>query len=152
VIAKRLAWDRMRMDPTDIADITGATYTFLMNGQAHWENPTFLAKPGQRVRLRIANASTMTFYDVRIPGLPMTVVQADGQNIKPVETDELRIAVAETYDVVVTMPDDEAYTIFAETMDRSGYARGTLAPRRKAWPLKYPSSDVDRCSPWRTWA
>ena len=129
VIAKRLAWDRMRMDPTDIADITGATYTYLMNGQAHWENPTFLAKPGQRVRLRIANASTMTFYDVRIPGLPMSVVQADGQNIKPVETDELRIAVAETYDVVVTMPDDGAYTVFAETMDRSGYARGTLAPR-----------------------
>ncbi len=129
VLDKRLAWDRMRMDPTDIADITGATYTFLMNGKAAHENPTFLARPGQRVRLRIANASTMTFYDVRIPGLPMTVVQADGQNIRPVETDELRIAVAETYDVVVTIPDDRAYTLFAETMDRSGFARGTLAPR-----------------------
>ncbi len=130
VLEKRLAWDRMRMDPTDIADITGATYTFLMNGKAAHENPTFIARPGQRVRLRIVNASTMTFYDIRIPGLPMTVVQADGQNIKPVETDELRIAVAETYDVIVTLPDERAYTLFAETMDRSGYARGTLAPRQ----------------------
>lgn len=129
VLGKRLAWDGMRMDPTDIADITGATYTYLMNGKAAHENPTFIAKPGQRVRLRIVNASTMTFFDIRIPGLPMVVVQADGQNIKPVETDELRIAVAETYDVIVTLPDDQAYTLFAETMDRSGYARGTLAPR-----------------------
>ncbi|MBQ0799623.1 MAG: copper resistance system multicopper oxidase [Porticoccaceae bacterium] len=129
VMGKRLAMDGMRMDPTDIADITGATYTYLMNGKAAHENPTFIAKPGQRVRLRIVNASTMTFYDIRIPGLPMVVVQADGQNIKPVETDELRIAVAETYDVIVTLPDDQAYTLFAETMDRSGYARGTLAPR-----------------------
>ncbi len=130
VLAKRLAWNRMRMDPTDIADITGATYTYLMNGKAAHENPTFIAKPGQRVRLRIVNASTMTFYDVRIPGLPMTVVQADGQNLKPVETDEFRIGVAETYDVIVTLPDARAYTLFAETMDRSGYARGTLAPRQ----------------------
>ncbi|MFO7654243.1 MAG: copper resistance system multicopper oxidase [Candidatus Krumholzibacteriia bacterium] len=129
VIGTRLKWDRMRMDPTDIADVTGATYTFLMNGRSAEENPTFLARPGQRVRLRLVNASTMTFYDVRIPGLPMTVVQADGQNIEPVETDELRIAVAETYDVLVTLPADRAYTLFAETMDRSGYARGTLAPR-----------------------
>jgi CopA family copper-resistance protein len=130
VLGKRLAWDRMRMDPTDIADITGATYTYLMNGRAAHENPTFVARPGQRVRLRMVNASTMTFYDVRIPGLPMTVVQADGQNIKPVETDELRIAVAETYDVVVTLPDDQPRTLFAETMDRSGHARGTLASRK----------------------
>ena len=129
VLKKRLAWDRMRMDPTDIADITGATYTYLMNGRAAHENPTFIARPGQRVRLRIANASTMTFYDVRIPGLPMTVVQADGQNIKPVVTDEFRIGVAETYDVIVTLPDARPYTLFAETMDRSGYARGTLAPK-----------------------
>jgi CopA family copper-resistance protein len=130
VLEKRLAWDRMRMDPTDIADITGATYTFLMNGRAAHENPVFLAQPGQRVRLRFVNASTMTFYDIRIPGLPMTVVQADGQNIKPVETDEFRIGVAETYDVIVTLPDARAYTLFAETMDRSGYARGTLAPKQ----------------------
>jgi CopA family copper-resistance protein len=126
---KRWQWNWMRMDPTDIADITGATYTYLMNGRASHENPTFLAEPGQRVRLRLANASTMTFYDFRIGGLPMTVVQADGQNVEPVEVDELRIAVAETYDVVVTVPDDSAYTLFAETMDRSGFARGTLAPR-----------------------
>jgi CopA family copper-resistance protein len=130
VLEKRLAWDRMRMDPTDIADITGATYTFLMNGRAAHENPVFLARPGQRVRLRFVNASTMTFYDIRIPGLPMTVVQADGQNLKPVETDEFRIGVAETYDVIVTLPDARAYTLFAETMDRSGYARGTLAPEQ----------------------
>jgi len=130
VVGKRLAWDRMRMDPTDIADITGATYTFLMNGKAAHENPTFVAQPSQRVRFRITNASTMTFYDFRIPGLSMTVVQGDGQNVQPVETDELRIGVAETYDVVATMPDDQAYTVFAETMDRSGYARGTLAPRK----------------------
>lgn len=130
VFKKRLEWDRMRMDPTDIADITGATYTYLMNGKAVHENPTFIAEPGQRVRLRIVNASTMTFYDVRIPGLPITVVQADGQNIKPVETDELRIGVAETYDVIVTLPDARAYTLIAETMDRSGYARGTIAPRK----------------------
>ncbi len=128
VLEQRLAWDRMRMDPTDIADVTGATYTYLMNGKAAHENPTFLAEPGQKVRLRIVNASTMTFYDIRIPGLPMTVVQADGQNVKPVETDEFRIAVAETYDVIVTLPEARAYTLFAETMDRSGYARGTLAP------------------------
>jgi len=128
VLKSRLAWDRMRMDSTDIADITGATYSYLMNGKTADENPTFIAEPGQRVRLRIVNASTMTYYDVRIPGLPLTVVQADGQNIKPVETDELRIGVAETYDVIVTLPDARAYTLFAETMDRSGYARGTLAP------------------------
>ncbi len=127
-IAMRLRWDWMRMDPTDIADVTGITYSFLLNGQTSAENPTLLARPGQRVRLRILNASSQTYYDFRIPGLPMTVVQADGQNVKPVETDELRIAVAETYDVIVTLPDAKAYTLFAETMDRSGSVRGTLAP------------------------
>ena len=130
VIKKRLTWDRMRMDPTDIADVTGATYTYLMNGKSAEENPTFIAKPGQRIRLRFNNASTATFYDVRIPGLPVTVVQADGQNIKPVETDEFRIGVAETYDVIVQLPEDKAFTLFAETMDRSGFARGTIAPRK----------------------
>ncbi len=128
VLSERLRWQRMRMDPTDIADVTGATYTYLMNGRGASENWTAIAKPGQRVRLRVVNAAAMTYFDLRIPGLPMTVVQADGQNIEPVETDELRIAVAETYDLIVTMPDARAYTIFAETMDRSGYARGTLAP------------------------
>ncbi len=130
VIAKRWKWNRMRMDPTDLLDVTGATYSYLINGHAADENPTFLAKPGQRVRLRLTNASAMTYFDVRIPGLPMTVVQADGQDIVPVETDELRIAVAETYDVIVELPRDKAYTFFAETMDRSGFARATLAPRQ----------------------
>lgn len=130
VLSKRLQWQWMRMDPTDIADVTGATYTYLMNGKSAGENWTAVARPGQRVRLRLVNASAMTYFDFRIPGLPMTVVQADGQNIKPVDTDELRIAVAETYDVLVNIPDDRAYTLFAETMDRSGYTRGTLAPRQ----------------------
>ena len=129
VLAWRQRWARMRMDPTDIADVTGSTYTFLMNGRSAEENPTFLARPGQRVRFRIVNASAMTFYDIRIPGLPMTIVQADGQNVRPVEVDEFRIGVAETYDVIVTLPDNRAYTVFAEAMDRSGHARGTLAPR-----------------------
>jgi len=129
VIGKRLEWDRMRMDPTDIMDVTGAILTFLMNGKAHWENPTFVAQAGQRVRLRILNASATATYDVRIPGLPMTVIEADGTDVDPVETDEFRIAVAETYDVIVTLPEARAYTILAETMDRSGFARGTLAPR-----------------------
>jgi CopA family copper-resistance protein len=128
-VGKRLNWNWMRMDPTDIADITGATYTYLLNGRTSEENPTFIAKPGQKVRFRITNASTMTYYDFRIPGLPMTVVQTDGQNVEPVEVDELRVAVAETYDVVVTLPDNKAHTIFAETMDRSGFARGTLASK-----------------------
>lgn len=128
VIASRLRWNRMRMDSTDIADVTAETYSYLLNGRTARENPTFIANPGEKVRLRLTNASAMTYFDVRIPGLAMTVVQADGQNVEPVEVDELRIAVAETYDVIVTLPDDAAYTIFAESMDRSGYARGTLAP------------------------
>lgn len=129
VIAWRQKWARMRMDPTDISDVTGSTYTFLMNGQSSDDNPYFAALPGQRVRLRITNAAAQTFFDVRIPELPMTVVQADGQNVEPVEVDELRIGVAETYDVIVTLPDERAYTLFAEAADRSGHARGTLAPR-----------------------
>ncbi|NET30137.1 copper resistance system multicopper oxidase [Okeania sp. SIO1I7] len=124
-----LDWRRMRMDPTDIADITGATYTYLMNGMAPESNWSGIFKPGEKVRLRFINASAMTFFDVRIPGLKMTVVQADGQNVQPVTVDEFRIAIAETYDVIVEPEAETAYTIFAETMDRSGYARGTLAPR-----------------------
>ena len=126
---KNSGWSRMRMDPTDIADVTGATYTYLMNGMAPGSNWTGLFKPGERVRLRFINASAMTFFDVQIPGLKMTVVQTDGQNVQPVTVDEFRIAVAETYDVIVQPEADIAYTVFAETMDRSGYARGTLAPR-----------------------
>ncbi|MCB9773837.1 MAG: copper resistance system multicopper oxidase [Nitrospiraceae bacterium] len=124
-----LMWDRMRMDPTDLADVTGYTYTYLMNGLAPEQNWTGLFRPGERVRLRFIAATAMTFYDVRLPGLTMTVVQADGQNVQPVVVEEFRIGPAETYDVIVQPNEDRAYTIFAETMDRSGYARGTLAPR-----------------------
>ncbi len=124
-----LAWAGMRMSPTDIADVTGHTYTYLMNGQHPDGNWTGLFRPGERVRLRFINGSAMSYFNVRIPGLPMTVVQADGQDVQPVQTDELQIAVAETYDVIVTPAEDRAYTVFAESMDRSGYARGTLAPR-----------------------
>ena len=128
-IQNYLMWDRMRMDPTDFADVTGYTFTYLMNGLSSAGNWTGLFRPGERVRLRLINAASMTFYDVRIPGLTMTVVQADGQNVQPVVVDELRMGVAETYDVIVEPIEDRAYTIFVETMDRSGYARGTLAPR-----------------------
>ena len=127
--AKKIAWDRMRMMPTDIADITGSTYTYLMNGLHPAGNWTGLFKPGERVRLRFINGSAMSYFNVRIPGLPMTVVAADGQNVAPVETDEFQIGVAETYDVVVEPTSDAAYTVMAESMDRSGYAAGTLATR-----------------------
>jgi CopA family copper-resistance protein len=129
-MADRLAWGEMRMDPTDIADVTGYTYTFLVNGQGPEANWTALFKPGERIRLRFVNAAAMTHFDVSIPGLKMQIIQADGQNVEPVEVDEFRIAVAETYDVLVEPREPQAYTIFAEAMDRSGYARATLAPRR----------------------
>lgn len=122
-------WAKMRMSSRDIADVTGSTYTYLLNGHSVEENWTALFKPGERVRLRVINGSAMTYFDVRIPGLKMTVVAADGQPIQPVPVDEFRIAVAETFDVIVTPEADQAYTIFAETMDRSGYARATLASR-----------------------
>jgi CopA family copper-resistance protein len=128
-LKERLMWDRMRMDPTDISDITGLTYTYLVNGQGPQENWTGLFRPGERVRLRIINASAMTVFNVRIPGLRMTVVQADGNNVRPIVVDEFMISVAETYDVIVEPTDDRAYTIVAEAADRSGMGRGTLAPR-----------------------
>ncbi len=127
-INKRKMWQQMRMNPTDLADISGYTYTYLMNGTAPAGNWAGLFRPGERVRLRFINSGAMTFFDVRIPGLKMTVVQTDGQNVEPVTVDEIRIGVAETYDVIVT-PKDDAYTIFAQSMDRTGFARGTLAPR-----------------------
>ncbi|MDA0652246.1 MAG: copper resistance system multicopper oxidase [Proteobacteria bacterium] len=126
-IEDRKMWGDMRMTPTDIADVSG--YTFLVNGKNTKQNWTGLFKPGERVRLRFVNASAMTFFDVRIPGLKMTVVQADGNNVWPVNVDEFRIAVAETYDVIVRPEDDKAYTLFAESMGRTGFARGTLAPK-----------------------
>lgn len=125
----RLRWGRMRMAPTDIADVTGHHYTYLMNGLGPETGWYGLFTPGERVRLRVINAAAMTYFNLRIPGLPMTVVQTDGQNVAPVTVDELQIAVAETFDVVVEPVEDRAYTVFAEAMDRSGYARGTLAPR-----------------------
>ena len=128
-LAERAMWSGMRMDPTDIADVTGATYTYLINGHGPQENWTGLFRPGEQVRLRLVNASGMTVFQLRIPGLPMTVVQADGNDVRPVEVDELQISVAETYDVVVTPKEDRAFTIVAESVDRSGMARGTLAPR-----------------------
>lgn len=124
----RLMWGDMRMSPADIMDVTGAVYTFLMNGHTPAANWNGLFHPGERVRLRFINGSAMTTFDVRIPGLNLTVVQADGSDVEPVEVEEFRIGVAETYDVIVT-PGDQAYTIFAQAQDRSGYARGTLAPR-----------------------
>ncbi|HAQ36818.1 MAG: copper-binding protein [Maricaulis sp.] len=125
----RLMWGQMRMSPTDISDVTAATLDFLMNGHGPADNWTGLFEPGERVRLRFINASAMTFFNVRIPGLPMTVVQCDGLDVQPVETDEFQIGVAETYDVVVQPREDRAYTLMCETIDRSGYVRGTLAPR-----------------------
>ncbi|WP_277751820.1 copper resistance system multicopper oxidase [Dankookia rubra] len=128
-IEDRLQWGRMRMSPTDIADVTGYTYTYLLNGQPPGSNWTALFRPGERVRLRFINGATMTFFDVRIPGLKMSVVEADGNSVVPVEIDEFRIGVAETYDVIVQPREDRAYTVFAQSMDRTGFARGTLATR-----------------------
>lgn len=127
-VQDRLAWGNMRMSPRDLADVTAHTYTYLMNGLHAEANWTGLFRRGERVRLRIINASAMTFFNLRIPGLPMTVVLADGQYVEPVETDEFQIGVAERYDVIVEPASDRAYTIMAESMDRSGYVRGTLAP------------------------
>jgi L-ascorbate oxidase len=126
-LADRLDWGGMRMTPTDIADISG--YVFLVNGKNPEQNWTGLFAPGERVRLRFINAAAMTYFDVRIPGLEMTVVQADGNNVQPVKVDEFRIAVAETYDVIVRPIEEQAYSIIAEPLERGGLARGTLAPR-----------------------
>ena len=124
----RADWGDMRMDPTDLADVSG--YTFLINGKSPAGNWTGLFTPGERVRLRIINGSAMSFMDVRIPGLKLIVVQADGQNVEPVVVDEFRIAPAETYDVIVAPREEKPYTIFAEPIDRSGFAAATLAPQQ----------------------
>ncbi|WP_277588918.1 copper resistance system multicopper oxidase [Pseudomonas chlororaphis] len=128
-LADRKMWAQMKMTPTDLADVSGHTYTYLINGQSPGGNWTGLFKPGERLRLRLINGSAMSYFDLRIPGLKMTVVAADGQYVQPVSVDELRIAVAETYDVLVEPGSQEAYTLFAQAMDRSGYARGTLSQR-----------------------
>ena len=127
-LSDRAAWGRMRMSPRDIADVTGATYTYLINGHATDDNWNGVVKAGERVRLRIINASAMTLFNVRIPGLPMTVVQADGLNVRPLEVDEFQMGVAETYDVIVQPKDDRAYAFVAESIDRSGQAVATLGP------------------------
>ncbi|MHA4978732.1 copper resistance system multicopper oxidase [Pseudomonas extremorientalis] len=124
--ADRLMWAQMKMNPTDLADVSGETYTYLLNGQPPERNWTGLFRAGETLRLRFINGSAMSYFDVRIPGLKMTVIAADGQPVQPVSVDEFRIAVAETFDVLVE-PTAAAYTLFAQSMDRSGYARGTLA-------------------------
>lgn len=128
-VSERFMWAGMRMNPTDIADVTGATYSYLLNGHVA-ETPWYgQFTPGERVRLRFVNASAGTFYDVRIPGVTMSLVEVSGQPVEPVDIEEFRIGIAETYDVIVTLPEDTAYTLYAETMDRSGYTAATLAPR-----------------------
>ena len=128
-IADRAEWGRMRMSPTDILDVNGSTYTYLMNGVPSAGNWTALFRSGERVRLRFVNGSSMSIFDVRIPGLKMTVVQADGNDVAPVAVDEFRIGTAETYDVIVQPDSDRAFAVFAQAEDRSGYVSGTLAPR-----------------------
>lgn len=125
-LEKRRMWNQMRMNPTDLADLSAATLTYLMNGRTADDNWYGNFSAGERVRLRIINGAGNTFYDVRIPGLPLTVVQVDGQDIEPVQVDEFRCGPGQTYDVVVE-PVGEAYTLFAQSMDRTGYVRGTLA-------------------------
>ena len=127
----RRMWAGMRMMPTDIADVTGSTYTYLMNGHAPEDSLEYLFSPGERVRLRIINGSAMSFFNIRIPGVRMSVVQADGKNVRPIEVDEFQIGTAETYDIVVE-PTAEAHTVVAEAMDRSGMAVATLASRAGA--------------------
>lgn len=141
-VSNRWAWAKMNMTPTDLADVSGETYTFLLNGQAPDGNWTGLFEPDEQIRLRLINGSAMTYFDFRIPGLKLTVVAVDGQHVEPVEVDELRLAVAETVDVIVS-PDgsQDAFTLFAQSMDRSGYARGTLALRHGlSAPVPEPDS------------
>ncbi len=125
--AERRMWAEMRMLPTDIADVSAPTYIYLANGRGAEEGLEYLFRRGERIRLRIINGSAMTFFNLRIPGLPMTVIAADGQNVKPVEVDELQIATAETYDVIIEPGKADAYAIVAESMDRSGMALAMLA-------------------------
>jgi CopA family copper-resistance protein len=128
-VSDRLMWGGMRMDPTDILDVNGSTYTYLINGQPPAANWTALFRLGERIRLRFINGSAMSIFDVRIPDLPMTVVQADGIDVRPVTVDQFRIGTAETYDAIVEPREDRAFTIFVQAEDRSGFARATLAPR-----------------------
>ena len=137
---KRAMWNEMRMSPTDLSDLSAETLTYLMNGTTPAGNWTGLFTPGERVRLRFINGAGNTFYDVRIPGLKLTVVQTDGVDVHPVTVDEFRFGPGETYDVIVT-PKNDAYTVFAQSMDRTGYARGTLATQNG---LEAPVPEVDK--------
>ena len=128
-LAERAEWAKMLMDPTDISDVTGAVMTFLVNGHGPKDNYTALFNPRERVRLRFINAAAQMIFNIRVPGLKLTVVAADGQNVRPVEVDEFQIGNAETYDILVHPTDDRAYTLVAEAVDRSGMGRATLAPR-----------------------
>ena len=139
-IDDRLMWGHMRMTPTDLADVNATTYTYLMNGTTSLGNWTGLFRSGEKVRLRFINGSAMTYFDVRIPGLKMTVVAADGQYVHPVSVDEFRIATAETFDVIVEPSGQDAFTIFAQDMGRTGYVSGTLATREG---LRAPVPDID---------
>ncbi|WP_108862292.1 multicopper oxidase domain-containing protein [Ruegeria sp. Alg231-54] len=123
----RKMWGRMRMMPTDVEDVQGFTPT--INGESTAQNWTGIFKPGEKVRLRLINSSAMAYFDLRIPGLKMTIIQADGNDVEPVTVDELRISVAETYDVIVQPKEDRAYSIVAESMGRTALVRGTLSPR-----------------------
>ncbi len=138
--ADRKMWNEMRMSERDLADVTGQTYTYLVNGQTPADGWVGLFKGGETVRLRLVNSSAMTFFDVRIPDLLMTIVAADGNYVEPVTVEELRIGVAETYDVLVHPKGDRAYTLFAQSIDRSGYARGTLTPNAE-WRAEVPEMD-----------
>jgi FtsP/CotA-like multicopper oxidase with cupredoxin domain len=140
-LERRLAWARMRMNPSDLADVSGQAYTYLTNGATPAANWTGQFRPGERVRLRFINGSSMSYFDVRIPGLEMTVVAADGQYVHPVTVDEFRIAVAEVLDVIVKPAGADAFTIFAQSMDRTGYARGTLAAQDG---LSAPLPELDK--------
>ena len=163
-LAERRTWGQMRMNPTDLLDVSGYTYTYLMNGVTPAGNWSAQFHRGERVRLRFINGSSMSFFDVRIPGLSMSVVAADGQDVEPVTVEEFRIGAAEVYDVIVEPAQDEPYTIFAQSMDGSGYARGTLAPRAGMrasvppmdarpllrWRTSGWQSTWNRCAAWRT--
>src|SRR5688572_8109043 len=139
-VEDRRMWGEMRMSPTDLSDVNGNTYTYLMNGTTALGNWTGLFKSGEKLRLRFINGSSMTHFDVRIPGLKMTVVAADGQYVHPVTVDEFRIATAETFDVIVAPTGQDAFTIFAQDMGRTGYVSGTLAVREG---LRAPVPAVD---------
>lgn len=142
--SERKMWNEMKMTDRDISDVSGYTYTYLMNGENPATGFKALFKNGEKIRLRFINSAAMTFFDVRIPGLKMTVVAADGNNIQPVTIDEFRIGVAETYDVIVEPEVNKAYSIFAQSIDRSGYALGALTfdekviaqtPQMDAFPI-----------------